>query len=243
MKKYFYIYKTTNMINNKFYIGVHSSFKLHDTSYLGSGVQLKRAIKKYGRENFKNEIIEYFSTFEEALEAEKIIVNVDLVKLPECYNLTLGGRGSNGETPITPEQLKRMSSPLSAEVKEKISKTLMGKSYLTEEGREKIIETLKGNKHAAGMTYNHTQEAKDAISQSRIGKKMSEESLIKLKKNRKGKCTGSLNAMSCEIHRNKIRDSKIGLRALYHDQFGMKLAKPDSDKWILLISQGYKPKN
>jgi len=44
------IYKTTNLINGKIYIG--QSFK-HNCKYLGSGIFLKRAIKKYGIENFR----------------------------------------------------------------------------------------------------------------------------------------------------------------------------------------------
>jgi hypothetical protein len=52
------IYKTTNLINNKIYVGQHSVIEKNDV-YLGSGFLLKKAIKKYGKENFKKEILEY----------------------------------------------------------------------------------------------------------------------------------------------------------------------------------------
>jgi len=48
-----YIYKTTNLITKKFYIGKHSSQNIEIDTYLGSGILLERAIKKYGKHNFK----------------------------------------------------------------------------------------------------------------------------------------------------------------------------------------------
>ena len=53
---YGYIYKTTNLINGKIYIGQHKS-NLFDSQYKGSGVILRKAFAKYGKENFKVEII------------------------------------------------------------------------------------------------------------------------------------------------------------------------------------------
>lgn len=73
---YFFIYKTVNMINGKFYIGQHRTKYLKD-GYLGSGNVLKRAIDKYGRENFKRIILEYCSSAEELDENERIWQNVD----------------------------------------------------------------------------------------------------------------------------------------------------------------------
>ena len=52
---YFILYETTNLINNKKYIGVHKTIDLND-GYLGSGIYLRNAIKKYGKENLKSHI-------------------------------------------------------------------------------------------------------------------------------------------------------------------------------------------
>jgi len=67
-----FLYRTTNLINGKFYIGIHSTGNISD-GYLGSGTYLKRSIKKYGKENFKLEILEFFETRDLLIEAERKI--------------------------------------------------------------------------------------------------------------------------------------------------------------------------
>ena len=52
--KYHFLYKTTNLINGKYYYGMHSTYKLND-GYLGSGKILRYSIRKYGKENFSIE--------------------------------------------------------------------------------------------------------------------------------------------------------------------------------------------
>lgn len=94
-KRYHYLYKTTNLINGKFYIGVHSTFNLND-GYLGSGKRLKYSINKYGRENFKIEILEFFENQIEKFQRESEIVNDKLLQDPLCMNLKYGGEGSFG---------------------------------------------------------------------------------------------------------------------------------------------------
>lgn len=93
MKNIFnYFYKITNLVNNKFYYGVHKTDNIAD-NYMGSGKRIKYAIKKYGIENFKKEIICYFETYEEVLKYESEIVTVDLIQNENCYNIRLGGLG------------------------------------------------------------------------------------------------------------------------------------------------------
>lgn len=89
---YHIVYKTTNLINSKWYIGYHSTIDLSD-QYLGSGKNLHRAIKKYGAQNFKREILYVFPTKEEALAKEFELVNEKVVKSNKSYNLKLGGQG------------------------------------------------------------------------------------------------------------------------------------------------------
>lgn len=89
---YFYIYKTTNLINNKFYIGVHKTNDLND-GYIGSGTLLKYAVQKYGIENFKKDIIEFFTSSEQMYVKELQIVNEEFLKRTDVYNINIGGHG------------------------------------------------------------------------------------------------------------------------------------------------------
>lgn len=92
-KKYYLIYKTTNIINNMFYIGCHITNKIDD-GYLGSGTYLKRAINKQGKENFKREVLFIFSSEEEMYLKEKEIVDELFLLRPDTYNLMPGGESS-----------------------------------------------------------------------------------------------------------------------------------------------------
>lgn len=97
----FYIYKTTNLINQKFYVGKHCTTKI-ENDYLGSGLILRRSIRKYGKENFKKEILEFCNDKEHLAQREKEIVNEEFLKESLCMNLKLGGTGGwlNSETQI-----------------------------------------------------------------------------------------------------------------------------------------------
>ena len=59
--KYGYIYKTTNMINGKIYIGKKTS-SVFIEDYYGTGSKIKKAITEFGIENFKVELLEWCST-------------------------------------------------------------------------------------------------------------------------------------------------------------------------------------
>ena len=89
-KKYHYFYKITNLINNHFYYGIHSTNDLED-GYMGSGTRLHKAYEKYGIENFKKEILKFFDSREECAEYEMEMVTEKLVNDNDCYNIILGG--------------------------------------------------------------------------------------------------------------------------------------------------------
>jgi len=90
--KYHFVYKTTNLINNKIYIGAHSTNTIDD-NYLGSGKLLQHAIIKYGKTNFNREVLFYFSTPEEMFEKEKELVTEEFISSVTVYNIVTGGFG------------------------------------------------------------------------------------------------------------------------------------------------------
>lgn len=90
--KVYTVYKTTNLVNNKYYIGVHKTANLDD-DYLGSGTIFKLSIKKYGKENFKKEVLFIFDNLKDAYEKEYELVNEIFVKCDDNYNLHVGGSG------------------------------------------------------------------------------------------------------------------------------------------------------
>ena len=93
-KRYNYLYKIINKLDNKFYIGVHSTMNIDD-GYFGSGTHLRNAINLYGKDNFFKEIIFYYDSSEEAYAAERFIVTKSWLKFNKdnCYNIQTGGRG------------------------------------------------------------------------------------------------------------------------------------------------------
>lgn len=94
---YGFIYITTNIVNGKRYIGKKTFDKKNAwRSYLGSGVALKCAIDKYGKENFKRVIICFAYTEEELCIYEKQYIKMfNAVKSNNFYNLADGGEGYN----------------------------------------------------------------------------------------------------------------------------------------------------
>ena len=85
---FYIVYKTTNIINGKFYIGKHKTKNLND-NYMGSGKLLKQAIEKYGKQNFVKEILFIFDNQEDMNDKEKELV----VLTEDSYNLCKGGNG------------------------------------------------------------------------------------------------------------------------------------------------------
>lgn len=98
---FYTVYQTTNLLNNKIYIGLHETEDLND-SYLGSGILLKQAIKKYGSNNFKKEILFVYNNKTDMIDKEKELVSEAFINRRDTYNLSKGGFGMS----TLPEHVK-----------------------------------------------------------------------------------------------------------------------------------------
>jgi len=115
------IYKTVNVLNGKFYVGKDERNK---PDYYGSGINLNRAIKKYGKENFIKEVLEYCSTKEELIEKEKYWIKE--TKAQELgYNIADGGWGGNTYDEETRQRISKQfrGRKVKPEIRDKIKKT------------------------------------------------------------------------------------------------------------------------
>lgn len=177
-------YKTTNKINDKIYYGVHST-KKQDDDYLGSGVNLRRAIKKYGKKNFIREDLKLFETEKEMYEFEKEFINERLIYQENIYNMTIGGVGGFSHIKSTKGQ------PKSEAYKQKMSEIHKERfSKMSEKEREERKDISKRNllKAVEKNTGNHhSEETKRKISEGNIGKTLSQESREKMSKSKRGK--------------------------------------------------------
>lgn len=109
VNKFGYIYKITNKINKKIYIGKKVGAEF-DESYWGSGTKLRKALTEFGKENFDREIIEWCSNKDILKERERYWISALNARDPEFgYNKRPGGEG---EEKIQPDCMYRKGAAL-----------------------------------------------------------------------------------------------------------------------------------
>lgn len=165
----YYIYRITNKVNGKTYIGKHKYKKLND-SYMGSGVLLKKAQKKYGMKNFEKKILIFnISKLENVNLLEKTFIAAEREKVgrENCYNRADGGDGNTGK--LSEETRKKMAESHtgghhSEEAKRKLSEAHKDKTPWNkgkpwgEEMKQKIKEVIDAYKKSGRKDWNAFQK-------------------------------------------------------------------------------------
>lgn len=134
------IYKITNLLNKKIYIGKDTT---NDKNYFGSGLLIKRSIEKFGINNFKKEILEECETNEELCEKEKKWIEVfNSTNLDIGYNISGGGDGGDVIS----------NHPNKENILKKISETMKTKKF-SEKHKQNLSENHYSSKYRIGKTY------------------------------------------------------------------------------------------
>ena len=216
------IYKTVNLLNNKFYIGKDVK---NNPNYLGSGLKLKRAIKKYGIENFKKEIIECCDTRKKLNEREIFWIEKLNSQNPKIgYNISNGG---DGGSPM-------LGKKHSEETKNKISKSNKGKIVIiSEETKKKISKKLKNRKlnSLSEETKKKISEANKGKPHSVKGRKLSQEIKNKISTSKKGQ-TPWMKGKSHTEKSKKILSEK-NKKYRHTENAKNKISEKQKIKWII----------
>ncbi|MDD5649243.1 MAG: NUMOD3 domain-containing DNA-binding protein [Candidatus Nanoarchaeia archaeon] len=226
-KKYNFVYLTTNLINNKQYVGDHSTNNLncgHTKNYKGGGKIIKEAQRKYGKENFKREILEFFSTKLEAFDAqEKYIIQYNTLS-PNGYNISPTGGTYNGG--CHSEKTRKKISNLKKGIKfSELHKKRLKESHLgikqSNETIQKRIQKTTGLKRSEEtkqkLRIPMSKETKEKIKNSLIGIKHSEERKQNMKKSHNFSIVGKEKWLNSHIGkifsietRKKLSNAKKG---------------------------------
>lgn len=178
-----YLYETTNLIDGKIYLGIHQG-SIFDSGYLGSGIHLKRAVKKYGRGVFRIRRLTWASSKNELsmMEQQAIAAYREIYGSDRLYNISIGGysgdQGNRRGCKISDEQKLLMSLALtgrqvSMETREKLRIASTGRKH-TKESSLKMSTSRLGNTNCVGRVLSATTRAKIGLAQkkARAAKRM-----------------------------------------------------------------------
>jgi group I intron endonuclease len=230
------IYKTTNLINEKIYIGKD---KKNNPKYLGSGILLNNAIKKYGRENFKKEIIQECKSLEELNESETFwILKLESYKREIGYNISFGGEG--GDTISNNPRKHEIGKKHSEQLRGKPS-VMKGKNH-SQETKEKLRLTSSGENNGM-FGKHHTEETKKILRIKHTGKHLSEETKHKISESNIGK-EGPWKGKKNEKHSEWMKNNNP-FKGKKHtnetkEKIGVKNSKPKSEEHKKKISESLK---
>jgi len=177
------VYFAWNFVRNKGYVGktIHNfSFRKKAHIYKANkkpNTYFLRSLRKYS-DGFVWSILVFNDNPDELNRLEQHYIKSMKTKVPDGYNLTDGGEGTNGyhtsdETKLL-QSIKKIGKKQSLETRLKISKALMGNQYGCGPKSIEFSNKLKGNKNAVGnkgrLGQPHTEATKCKIGNSNRGK-------------------------------------------------------------------------
>lgn len=200
---YGYIYKTTNLVNGKIYVGQKKSEKFLGNNYLGSGKYLKCAIQHYGENNFEVKLLAEAKTKKELDELEKYYIsNLNATSHDIGYNIANGAVGGDTYSNLSEED------KLLRNQKHSMTRRLNNKVYVTiHKGNDnKKIEATELNDYLSlGWQRGRSDDWEKKLSESHKGVKQSKEWVQKrVQSGWKNKSTEEYNAM-IEKHRESAK--------------------------------------
>jgi group I intron endonuclease len=221
------IYKTTNQLNQKSYIG--QTRRLKDKNYLGSGKLIKQALVKYGKENFTREILYECFTQKELDEKEVASIIYYETFSPIGYNLSEGGQFGMGFS-----KFKYLSEEEKEDFRNKI-RDYQNLPEIKEKNKERALARLKEDNGFGNPWKNpdiDKEKMKQKISNTLKGRKPSEESLNKRSKSMVGKNKRKHTEEQNEKQRQKMK-GKV-LTEEHKNKIGEKSkGRPGNKKYFL----------
>jgi hypothetical protein len=230
------IYQIENKITGQVYIGQYSKCnsngEFQNSKYWGSGKYLKRAIQKYGLENFEKKVLlKNINTLSGLDYYETLWIKKKKSKIPNGYNLTDGGEHGNLGYRFTQKQLETLSKShigqkpiFTGKTYEEFygeTKAKRIKSQVSIRKKGKTLEELYGIEKATRLKENFKQKTSGANNYF-YGKKLTEEHKNKIKENHWSK---KENAGEIKKRLAKYREGKT-----FEDIFGEEKAKKIKEK-------------
>lgn len=213
-RKFHYIYKITNKLNGKFYIGMHSTDDMDD-GYFGSGKYLWNSIHKHGKENHEMEILEHYFSREDLAAREKELVNRELLQNEMCMNIRLGGDGGGGWDHVNADleflnnQVKLMNSIRAEKMKDSVFYEEFCNKCVSAQSRSEVRNRITAGRTSSGKSYNHCK----------IGSKQSDETKKKI---------GAINSRL----QSGSRNSQFGSCWICNDGVVKKIKKEELQTWL-----------
>lgn len=176
------VYKTTNLLNGMIYVGKD---KHNNKDYMGSGLRLINAINKYGKENFKKEILEHCISLEHLAEREVYWIEQTKALDPLVgYNIAHRGCGGNTRKGYSEEEMLEYKAKLSESIKtsKKYRKAVNQRTGLPRPEHSKRMKELYNSQrlvpHNKGVPC--PQHVKDILSKRFKGGTLTEEHKAKI---------------------------------------------------------------